>query len=247
MRLLLACFLIFLTNNLFAQQNGGVVMSRDTINISGYIYNSEETPHAGVIIYSRQKDTTYNLTNLQTVTDIKGYFKINGAFFNDTLIVGGFRVYNKGSRYLVIYSPSETRKFDAPVEVTAHRTHPKPLAKFIIKQYKEENTNKVYGESEIDPIYPGGPIRFQNEIKKKLIYPQKAIDNNIEGTVEIGFRILKDGKVDNYKVLKGLGYGCDEQLIQAMKSMIRWKPGIENGRPVEFNYTMDVEFKLTDK
>ncbi len=253
MKILLSFLLLLNYTMLFAQQKTGIVITRDTINISGYVYNYDGTPCAGATITSRQLDTIYNLSRISVVTDKNGYFKLNGAKFNDTLWVSHLNsniVFNKGSRYLVLYIPFYVKQL-SPIEVTARKKQVKPGITFTTKLLKTENDNgnKVFWEEggEKEPEYPGGMGRYRQIISSKLIYPQKAVEDNIEGTVEIGFTVLRDGTVANYKILRGLGFGCDEEVIRVMTSMPKWKPGIVNGRPMEVDYMMDIEFKLTDK
>ena len=54
-------------------------------------------------------------------------------------------------------------------------------------------------------------------IKAKLIYPDKAKENNIAGFVTIGYTVDKDGNTKNIEVVKGLGYGCDEEAMRVIK------------------------------
>jgi TonB family protein len=242
MKISLSFLLVVNCSVLFAQQKNGVVITRDTINISGYVYNNDGTPCAKAVLISRQRDTVYYAFNLTTITDKNGFFKLNGAKFNDTISVTGGRgdqFFNKGSRYMVLYIVP--RKIDIPIEVTAHRIKAKPLVKFTVKSLPHG-----FYDTEFEPSYPGGINRYRDAIVKKLAYPQKAVENNIEGIVEIGFTVLKDGTTNNYKVLKGLGYGCEDEVIQIMKGIPKWKPGLMSGRAVDTNFMIDVEFKLTD-
>ncbi len=79
------------------------------------------------------------------------------------------------------------------------------------------------------------------------MYPKAAVMDNIEGTVEVAFYIQKDGSLTDFKVLKGLGYGCDEQVIEHIKSAGKWRPGIYMARVADIQLTVSVQFKLTDK
>ena len=80
-----------------------------------------------------------------------------------------------------------------------------------------------------------------------IIYPENAIAHNIEGEVEIGFTIERDGSLTGFKVLRGIGYGCNEAVINAIIASPRWSPQIINGRPVASKYSVIFNFKLTDK
>jgi TonB family protein len=233
---------------LFAQQNGGVVITRDTINLSGYIYNYDGTPCFHAFVESKQKDTIHNIEHIITYADENGYFKLNGAKFQDTLLVfnayNHISVLNKGSRVLAIYLPFNIKNLTvAPLEVKAARRKAKPTIQFTTKKVEP-----FFGfvDSEFEPEFVHGVQYFKQNIQQKLKYPEQAIENNIEGVVEIEFAVLKDGKLGKFKVLKGLGYGCEDQIIQILKNGPQARPGLMFGRRVEANFIIDVEFKLTD-
>jgi TonB family protein len=247
-RLIISCLFVGWATGLFAQQNGGVVITRDTINLSGYIYNYDGTPCFHAFVESKQKDTIHNIEHIITYADENGYFKLNGAKFQDTLLVfnayNHISVLNKGSRVLAIYLPFNIKNLTvAPLEVKAARRKAKPTIQFTTKKVEP-----FFGfvDSEFEPEFVHGVQYFKQNIQQKLKYPEQAIENNIEGVVEIEFAVLKDGKLGKFKVLKGLGYGCEDQIIQILKNGPQARPGLMFGRRVEANFIIDVEFKLTD-
>ena len=60
------------------------------------------------------------------------------------------------------------------------------------------------------PKYIGGTKAFRDFITENLRYPESALGAKVEGTVIVEYDILDNGTVKNPRVLKGLGYGCDE-------------------------------------
>jgi protein TonB len=44
--------------------------------------------------------------------------------------------------------------------------------------------------------------------------------------------------------MKGIGAGCDEEAIRVIKSMPKWNPGKQNGRPVNVKVFVPIVFKL---
>jgi TonB family protein len=66
------------------------------------------------------------------------------------------------------------------------------------------------------PIYPGGKKAFQEFIAKNVRYPKEAENANIEGGVIVGYEINDNGMVQNPHIIKGLGYGCDEEAIRVI-------------------------------
>jgi len=146
---------------------------------------------------------------------------------------------------MVIYLPIE-KVYDIneqnPVMVTAKRRYPK-----IIPVFKWEEDHTIIDGVEVSPQFPGGDKKLFDYLQQRLNYPPRAITNNIEGTVQIAFTVVRDGSLTNFRVVKGIGYGCDEEALGVMKQSPKWRPGIVTGRPVTANETISIEFKLTDK
>jgi TonB family protein len=75
-------------------------------------------------------------------------------------------------------------------------------------------------------------------------YTEEGRKARAEGTVMIEAIVHKDGTVDSFHITRGLGYGLDEQTIQTISTKWRFKPGIENGVPVDVFVNFDVEFTI---
>ena len=95
---------------------------------------------------------------------------------------------------------------------------------------------------EQDPQPPGGDL--QAYFAKNIKYPQKAINQDVEGKVFVTFVITSAGDVDDVKLLKGIGYGCDEEALRVVKSMPKWTPGKNGGREVKVRMNIPIVFKL---
>lgn len=96
---------------------------------------------------------------------------------------------------------------------------------------------------DILPQYPGGIDRARNYIAKYLRYPDLAVENNVEGIVIVTFVIEKDGRINDIKIEKGLGYGCDEEVIKVITHMPKWSPAKVNGKYVRYRMRMPVSFR----
>ena len=97
------------------------------------------------------------------------------------------------------------------------------------------------------PEYPGGFDAMFDFINANLVYPQEAIDAGIEGRVFVGFVVEKDGSVSSIKLLRGIGYGCDEAAMDVVRKMPKWKPATQRGKPVRVQYQLPLNFKLENK
>ena len=94
------------------------------------------------------------------------------------------------------------------------------------------------------PSFRGGEQKLMEFLKDNLIYPSKAKDAGIEGKVFVEFYIEKDGTVCDAKVLRGIGYGCDEEALRVIGLMPKWYPGKQRGKAVRVRYTLPINFKL---
>ena len=95
------------------------------------------------------------------------------------------------------------------------------------------------------PSFRGGQQKLFEFIGNNVVYPQEAIDAGVEGRVFVEFYIEKDGSVTDGKVLKGIGYGCDEEALRVIGIMPKWQPGMQRGKAVRVRYTLPINFKLS--
>lgn len=75
-------------------------------------------------------------------------------------------------------------------------------------------------------------------------YTDEAIKAKAQGVVLLQAIIRKDGRVTDFKVLRGLGYGLEEKAIEEIASNWKFLPGRYNGRPVDVLATIEVQFNL---
>ena len=94
------------------------------------------------------------------------------------------------------------------------------------------------------PQFPGGADALIEYMKKNVIYPNKAKEKGVQGTVYVSFIVEKDGSVSNVNILKGIGGECDEEALRVVKEMPKWKPGLYKGKPARVQFTMPIYFKL---
>ncbi|HTF21242.1 MAG TPA: TonB family protein [Chryseolinea sp.] len=80
-------------------------------------------------------------------------------------------------------------------------------------------------ESTYEFAYPaGGKRQYKQYLEKSLQYPREALLNNVEGRVTVQFAIETTGSLVDFKVIKGIGSGCDEEVIRLIKSGPKWTP-----------------------
>ncbi len=117
------------------------------------------------------------------------------------------------------------------------------------KQYAgmaiEMDKQGIYSRAEIRPSYPGGQDALAKFIQENIVYPEPALQNGVEGTVEVVFAVDENGKVYTPAV-KGEkeGYGLDEAAINVVSKMPKWNPGQIKGKNVKSYYTLPISFKI---
>ena len=87
------------------------------------------------------------------------------------------------------------------------------------------------------------PIGGIASIQKNIRYPQLAKLAGIEGKIYVLAFIDEDGNVANARVIKGIGAGCDEAALEAVK-IVKFTPARNNGKPVKVQVTIPIVFKL---
>ncbi|MDO4770720.1 energy transducer TonB [Porphyromonas sp.] len=104
--------------------------------------------------------------------------------------------------------------------------------------------DQVFDFLEEMPEFPGGEVEMMKFLQKNVVYPTIAQENGIQGRVSVGFVVEKDGSVSDVKVLRGVDPSLDKEAVRVVKSMPKWKPGMQTGKPVRCRFTIPVNFRL---
>ena len=116
------------------------------------------------------------------------------------------------------FEPGEAIPIPEPVETPPEKFEPLP---------------------EFMPEIKGGIKKLYSEIK----YPEMARKAEIEGKVFVEFIVNEQGEVENPIILRGIGGGCDEEVLRVIKKM-KFTPGIQNGKFVKVRMHQAVTFEL---
>lgn len=117
----------------------------------------------------------------------------------------------------------------------------------LLINYERSDTSKVFVKVENPPVYPGGEEGLMSDLSKYLgkHYPEEARKNNVQGRVTVHFIVEKDGSISTIAVLRGkeLGGGLAENSVNAVKSLKRFKPGMQQGKPVRVSYAVPITYQ----
>ena len=90
----------------------------------------------------------------------------------------------------------------------------------------------------------GGRKAFKKYLVDNMRYPEQAIENKIQGKVTIQFTVQQSGVLNDFKVVKGLGYGCDEEVIRLIRQGPKWTPTRRNAEPLKGKVKVRLRFQL---
>ncbi len=120
-----------------------------------------------------------------------------------------------------------------------------------IMDYVEVEEEEVEEEAipfqlvEEKPSFQGGDAnQFSKWVNSRLVYPEIAKENGVQGRVTLQFTVEKDGSVTKVKVLRGVDPSLDKEAVRVVSMSPKWKPGKQRDRAVPVTYTFPVIFQL---
>lgn len=93
------------------------------------------------------------------------------------------------------------------------------------------------------PEFAGGQAALLRYLRGHLHYPGAALAQGIGGRVFLSFVVQADGSISDVTVLKGLGYGLDEEAQRVVRQMPNWTPGYQSKHAVPVRFTLPITFQ----
>ena len=120
-----------------------------------------------------------------------------------------------------------------------------------IQDYVDVQEEEVQEEAipfqlvEEKPSFQGGDANaFSKWVNQRLVYPEIAKENGVQGRVTLQFTVEKDGSVTKVRVLRGVDPSLDKEAVRVVSMSPKWKPGKQRDRSVPVTYTFPVIFQL---
>ena len=121
------------------------------------------------------------------------------------------------------------------------------IERVIHEEVAEEEVDEIFFIVEEQPAPKGGMPAFYKYIGENIKYPMQAKQAKIQGKVFVEFVVDRDGTISNIKVVKGIGFGCDEEAARVLKESPKWRPGKQRGKPVLVRMTLPIVFKFYER
>jgi len=172
-------------------------------------------------------------------------FDEGGNYVKDILFEEGIQVVERKNPYIIEEPEIEIVQNNTMPIVVANPEKKEKQQNYEMPPLQEEDNMgddpAIFKTVEVMPEPVGG----SESIKKKLIYPDKAKEDGIQGIVEVEIVVDEFGEVQKADVVKGIGHGCDESA-QIAVYYTKFKPGLQRGKPVKVQFILPVEFKIFD-
>ena len=115
------------------------------------------------------------------------------------------------------------------------------------KPVEKVDSDGVYLMPDQLPEFPGGIQAMMKFLSTNIKYPVEAQKKGISGRVIVQFVIMEDGTLEQAKVIRGVDPLLDEEALRVVKSMPKWKPGMDRGEAVKVRFTAPIMFNLSRK
>ena len=96
------------------------------------------------------------------------------------------------------------------------------------------------------PEFPGGYKEMMKYIEQNMRYPEEAKKAGTQGRVVVQFLVNKNGAISDVSVLRSVDRLLDAEAVRLVRSMPKWKPGMQKGKAVTVKYTVPVLFSLDE-
>ena len=114
--------------------------------------------------------------------------------------------------------------------------------------YIDLQGNMVYHRAEVNPSFVGGDKAMMEYLRDNVVYPNAAMQDNLEGTVFVDFVVGTDGVVRGIEVTDATSSAVDQsfrnEAIRVVQSMPKWLPGRQNDKPVNVQFSIPITFQM---
>jgi TonB family protein len=177
-------------------------------------------------------------TDLGTVTDINGNYQIRVEDEKNATLA--FSFIGMQSKEMPL---GDAEKVDVQLDQDVSQ-----LSEVVVTGFGTDNGPLKEDLATFQLAAPaGGRGAFKQYLETNMHYPEQALANEVEGKVTIQFTVESSGRITDFKVLKGLGYGCDEEVIRLIKNGPKWQPSKRADEPVKDNVKVRMKFRLPKK
>ena len=132
--------------------------------------------------------------------------------------------------------------FAHPEDKTRHETIKITTKKTASTTPVEEKL--IFKVVEEMPEFPGGMKECMKFVNQNTKYPKEAQLNGIQGRVEVHFLVTHEGDIKAPTISNSVDPLLDAEALRVIRSMPKWKPGKQRGKPVNVVMKLPISFKI---
>ncbi|AYL98680.1 M56 family metallopeptidase [Mucilaginibacter celer] len=178
--------------------------------------------------------------NSQRIKLIK--YGLSAPLFILMMILSSATINNSDA--ITVINTKADKVFATPASKVTEITIDEPLPAIEDNQVTPADTTEVFTAVENVPEFPGGIEAFGKFLGSNIRYPATAREQKIQGRVIITFIVEKNGALSNEKIVRGITDDLNNEALRVIALSPKWKPGIQNGRPVRVQYSVPINFSL---
>ncbi|HEU5290055.1 MAG TPA: TonB family protein [Cyclobacteriaceae bacterium] len=209
-----------------ADRSAGLASGTSTNIIQGQVTSADDgSPLPGVNVVIKN-------STIGTATDAEGNYQIK-ADGNQTLVYSFIGLQTKEVKV------DERQEINVSMNVDATQ-----LSEVVTVGYGVQSAGESVPPT-IDLAHPEiGNRAYKQYLEKNIRYPEQAKTNKVDGRVTVEFTIEANGSLSNFTVIRGIGSGCDEELIRLIKEGPKWIPTKKDNVPVQDKAKVRLKFEL---
>ena len=218
----------------------GEQMVKGNINVTGIINTPDHKPLMGATI-------TDNQGKNGVTTDAAGRFSMKVPAGSDLKVsapsLGAMDLKVNPKYRNANYDITMSSNGGKPTNMVFSPSADKQSVKVTV-QTGEVNGETIFTVVEKIPEFPGGTQEMFMYLGRNIKYPTAAAKANVSGKVFVNFVVTSEGEIKDVTVLKGIGFGADEEAVRVVSTMPRWTPGMQSGRAVNVRYNLPIAFQI---
>ena len=152
----------------------------------------------------------------------------------------------RGEAVRVTFTVPVMFRLNKPAEEPAYGSI-KKIDEVTVVGYGDNTANEamtIVDNADEMPQFPGGEEGLMKYLAKNVKYPYEAMKGNKQGRVDVEIVINTEGWVTNTRIVQGADTYLDAEALRIANAMPKWKPGMQNGKPVNVKYTFPIIFRL---
>ncbi len=218
----------------------GEEMVKGNINVTGIINTPDHKPLRGATVSDSEGKKS-------TTTDAAGRFSLKVPSGRD------LKVSAPGFGTMDLKVNPKYRNADYDIAMSTKDGRPSNMRSApstdgqsvkVTVQTGEINGETIFSVVENQPEFPGGIQEMYKFLAQNIKYPEAAAKAKVSGKVFVNFVVTTEGEIRDITILKGIGFGADQEAIRMVKNMPRWKPGMQSGKAVNVRYNLPISFQI---